>query len=74
LKHDATDHEGVLGGVAAVDRIEGRPLPFGYSPSVWNSIIEQAVRLRSDLEDGEVTDPVIETHALELRTLLRQYV
>jgi hypothetical protein len=74
LQHDATDHEGVLGGVAAVNRIEGRALPFGYAPSVWNDLLEQAMRLRSDLEDGEVSDPVIEEHALELRTLLRDYV
>jgi hypothetical protein len=74
LQRDATDHDGVLGAVAAVNRVEGRRLPFGYSPSVWNDLVEQAVRLRSDLEDGEASDPVIEEHALELRTLLRQYV
>ena len=74
LQHDATDHDGVLGAVAAANRLEARPLPFGYSPSVWNDLVDQARRLRSDLEDGEATDPVVEEHALELRTLLRQYV
>jgi hypothetical protein len=74
LQKDATDHEGVLGGVAAADRIEPRPLPFGFTPSLWKDIVGHAVALRSEIEDDAVGDGVIEDHARELRTLLRQYV
>ncbi len=74
LQKDATDHEGVLGGVSAADRIEVRPLPFGFTPSVWTSIVGHAVGLRAELEDDDIGDGVIEEHARELRTLLRQYV
>jgi len=74
LQHDATDHAGVLGVVDAVTKLEGRAMPFGYSPSVWDGLVAQAVAFRADLEDGEASDPTIEANALDLRTLLRQYV
>jgi len=74
LRKDATDHEGVLGGVSAAERIEGRPLPFGFAPSVWKGLVAQAVALRTELEDDSIADEVIEEHADELRTLLRQFV
>jgi hypothetical protein len=74
LQKGATDHEGVLGGISAANRIEARPLPFGFTPSVWIDIVSHAVGLRAELEDDSVADEAIEDHARELRTLLRQYV
>jgi hypothetical protein len=74
LQNDATDHAGVLGGVDAVDRIEGRPLPFGFGPALWNDIVGRAVALRSAIEDDAVDDLDLMDQARDLRTLLRQYV
>ena len=74
LQNDASDHAGVLGGVSAVDRLEGRPLPFGFGPALWNDIVAKAVALRSDIEDDSVADLDLMDHARDLRTLLRQYV
>ncbi|MGZ4683375.1 MAG: hypothetical protein ACXV8G_13025 [Acidimicrobiales bacterium] len=74
LQNDATDHAGVLGGVDAVNRLEVRPLPFGFGPALWQDIIAKAVALRSDIEDDAVDDLDLMDHARELRTLLRQYV
>ncbi len=74
LQNDATDHAGVLGGVDAVNRLEGRPLPFGFGPALWKDIVAQAVALRSDIEDDSVPDLDLMDHARDLRTLLRQYV
>jgi len=74
LQNDATDHTGVLGGVDAVNRLEGRPLPFGFGPALWQDIIAKAVALRADIEDDEIEDDELMDHARELRTLLRQYV
>jgi hypothetical protein len=74
LKKSATDHEGVLGVVSAADRLDGRPLPFGYVPSVWNDIQERAARLRSGLDDDETDDEELEEQADELWATLRNYV
>ncbi|MGZ4711272.1 MAG: hypothetical protein ACXWBN_21220, partial [Acidimicrobiales bacterium] len=74
LQNDATDHAGVLGGVDAVNRLEVRPLPFGFGPALWQDIIAKAVALRSDIEDDAVDDLDLMDHARDLRTLLRQYV
>jgi len=74
LQKDANDHEGVLGAVSAADRIERRPLPFGFTPSVWTNIVGAAVALRSAFDDEAIDDDAIEEQARDLRTLLRQYV
>jgi len=74
LQSDATDHTGVLGGVDAVNRLEGRPLPFGFGPALWQDILAKAVSLRADIEDDSVDDLDLMDHARDLRTLLRQYV
>ncbi len=74
LQNDASDHAGVLGGVDAVNRLEERPLPFGFGPALWNDIVAKAVALRSDIEDDSVADLDLMDHARDLRTLLRQYV
>jgi hypothetical protein len=74
LKKSATDHEGVLGLVAAADRLDGRPLPFGYVPSVWNDLQERTARLRAGLDDDESDDEELEEQADELWAALRNYV
>jgi hypothetical protein len=74
LQNDATDHAGVLGGVDAVNRLEGRPLPFGFGPALWNDIVAQGVALRAAIEDDAVDDLDLMDQARALRTLLRQYV
>jgi len=74
LQKDATDHEGVLGAVGAADRIEHRPLPFGFVPSVWKDIVGAAVALRAAIDDEVIDDDALEEQARQLRTVLRQYV
>ena len=74
LHNNPRDADGILGAVAAADRIEGRSLPFGYEPRVWNGLIERSLRLKSMLEDDEVPDDLITEDATDLRSLLRQYV
>ena len=74
LHNNPQDADGILGAVAAADRIDGRSLPFGYEPRVWNNLIERTLRLKSMIEDDQVADELIVQDATELRTLLRQYV
>ena len=74
LQKDATDHEGVLGVVAAADKLGTRSLPFGYTPSLWKGIVDEARALRDQREDDTTDDPTIEEHARELRAQLRDYV
>jgi hypothetical protein len=74
LKNHARDHEGVLGLVRAADAIAGVPVPFGFAPAVWTDIVGQAERLRAGIENDEHSDELIEEHAEELRSLLRNYV
>jgi hypothetical protein len=74
LKKNATDHEGVLGVVSAAARLEGRALPFGYVPSVWEEIQDGATKLRDDLDDDDVSDQELEDRAGDLWAMLRQYV
>ena len=74
LRKSATDHEGVLGVVSASERLDGRPLPFGYVPSVWKDIQARAGRLHDELDDDDTEDEVLEDQARELWVLLRQYV
>ncbi len=74
LKKSATDHEGVLGVVSSAERLDGRPLPFGYVPSVWKDIQTRAGRLRDELDADDAEDEELESQALELWALLRQYV
>ena len=74
LHNNARDADGILGAVAAADRIEGRSLPFGYEPRVWNGLIERSLRLKSMIEDDAVSDELITQDATDLRSLLRQYI
>jgi hypothetical protein len=74
LHNNPQDADGILGAVAAAERIEGRSLPFGYEPRVWNGLIERSLRLKSMLEDDAVSDELITADATEFRALLRQYI
>jgi hypothetical protein len=73
LMHDPEDHEGVLAAVDAARWAEALPLPFGFTPAVWNDLVGQAKALRRALE-GDADDQEIMDRATTLRTLLRQYV
>ena len=73
LHNNAHDADGILGAVAAAERLDGRSLPFGYEPRVWNGIIGRSLRLKSMLEDDAVSDELIVEDATDLRALLRQY-
>jgi hypothetical protein len=74
LHKNPKDADGILGAVAAAERLNGRSLPFGYEPRVWNNLLERTLRLKSIIEDDAVADDLIIEDATELRTLLRQYV
>jgi hypothetical protein len=74
LKKSATDHEGVLGLVSSAGRLDGRPLPFGYVPSVWKDIQTRAGKLRDELDADDSEDEALEDQARELWAMLRQYV
>jgi hypothetical protein len=74
LQKHASDHQGVLGAVAAANRLEGRALPFGYEPGVWNEIQADAVSLRADIEGDGLTDIELQLRAKAVRELLRDYV
>jgi hypothetical protein len=50
LMHNATDHDGVLGLVAAAASAEEMRVPYGFSPAVWRDIVGQAVHLKGLLE------------------------
>lgn len=74
LHNNPRDADGILGAVACADRLDGRSMPFGYEPRVWNDIRERSLRLKSMLEDDAVADELIAEEATDFRTLLRQYV
>ncbi len=74
LRRSATDHEGVLGLLAAAGPIEGTAIPFGFDPSVWAEIVGQTRRLRSALEEDSMTDEQIEMAAGEMRAFLHEFV
>jgi hypothetical protein len=74
LRKSATDHEGVLGVVSAAERLDGRPLPFGYVPSVWKDLQSRAGRLRDELDADDTEDEELEDQARELWVRLRQLV
>jgi hypothetical protein len=60
--------------VATADKLASRSLPFGYTPSLWKQIVDDARSLRDQIEDDETDDPTIEEHARDLRAQLRDYV
>ena len=64
----------MLGAVGAAERLADRPLPFGYVPSVWKGIQDDACGLRDDIEGDEATDDELQERASALRAVLRQYV
>jgi hypothetical protein len=74
LRHNAHDHEGVLGLVDAATAIETVRLPYGFEPTVWKRVVEGAASLRMALEADDTDDDAIEAEADEYRTLLREFV
>jgi hypothetical protein len=74
LTHNARDHEGVLGFVAASRSIVDIDLPFGFEPAVWTRIVEGAAALSDALDDDDVGDEDLEAQAGEYRALLREFV
>lgn len=76
LTHDPSDSEGVVSLVDASHAAEALPLPFGYSPPVWEELLERAAELRRLLETDEavVDDDAVVEAAIRLRSALRPYV
>lgn len=74
LAHNARDHEGVLGFIAAAEAIGSLRLPFGFDPAVWKRIVDGAAELNGALQDDAVPDEEVEEKAAEYRALLREYV
>ena len=59
------------------DTLEHAPLPFGFEPAVWRSIVEQAGGLRDGLtavDDGAWEDDEIIEAAGTLRDVIRPFV
>jgi hypothetical protein len=74
LMHDPLDHEGVLSLVDAARMAQTLPLPYGFSPAVWNDLVAQAQALRASLEVDDVDDEKIIDQATHLRATLRDFV
>lgn len=74
LMHDARDHQGVLSVVDAATAVETLALPYGFAAAAWRSVVEQAVVLRTAIEDDTTDDDTIREQARSLRLALRQYV
>jgi hypothetical protein len=74
LMHDALDPEGVLSFVDGAELAETLPLPYGFSPAVWDDIIGQVQALAGAIEADDVDDEEIVEQATKVRTTLRQYV
>lgn len=74
LHHHARDHEGVLGLVAATSAVERLPIPFGFTPQVWEDITARATALRDAVERDSLDDEAIEEEAARLRAVLRDLV
>ncbi len=79
LMKDPDDRDDSERLIAAADRAESLPLPYGFSPAVWSDIKSKAGELRGLLaadgsaEDEVDPDAVVEA-ARALRQTLRQYV
>ena len=59
------------------DTLEHAPLPFGFEPAVWRSIVEQATGLRDGLtsvDDGAWEDDEVIEVAGTLRDVIRPFV
>jgi hypothetical protein len=74
LQHNPEDADGVLGAVSAAERLAGRPLPYGYEPRVWESLLHEAAALKDALEGDEAGDEELAEQAKALRNRLRDYV
>lgn len=74
LTHNARDHEGVLGFVAAADLLAELRLPFGFEPTVWRRIVEGGAELKAVLEADQTDDEDVEERAGAYRSLLREFV
>jgi hypothetical protein len=76
LTHDPDDGNAVRTLTAAAERVEGLPVPYGFTPSDWKIIVTRSAALREMVEqeeDDADEDAVVEA-ATTLRTLLRSYV
>ncbi|MBA2282654.1 MAG: hypothetical protein H0W25_15700 [Acidimicrobiia bacterium] len=76
LCHDPADTEGVLAAADASRAMASMPVPFGFSPPVWNELNERAGELRRLLESEAelVDDAAVVEVATRLRAALRPYV
>jgi hypothetical protein len=83
LTHDPDDGNAVRTLTAACQRVEALPVPYGFTPADWRTIVERSAALREMVEREEdaetdeaeesAEDDVVEA-ATTLRTLLRSYV
>jgi hypothetical protein len=74
LRRNASDPDGVLQLVDAVERVGSMRLPFGFEPRVWDTIVARASELKAAIEGDEASDDDIEASADQLRALLSTLV
>jgi hypothetical protein len=74
LARNALDMAAARSLAEASERASTLRLPFGFSPTVWRSIIDRSAALTADLVSDDVDDDAIEETAAALRTTLRDYI
>jgi hypothetical protein len=74
LARNALDAAAARAVHAAAEQLATTRLPFGFAPEVWNSIVERASSLSTQIDDDEVDDDDLESDAAALRDTLRDYV
>ena len=76
LKNDPSDSEGTIAAADAARAMADMPAPFGFAPTLWGELVEQATELRRLLETETeiVDDEAVSDAATRLRSALRPYV
>jgi len=74
LRRDVRDADGVLEAVRHGRRLTEVRTPYGFAATSWRGLRDRASELVDMLEDGEVDDEELRSHAHELRDVLQRLI
>lgn len=73
LARDVTDPRGVLDALVSADELTDAALPFGFDPTAWGRVQDEASGLALMLRGNDTSDEEVEAHAARLRDSLRHW-
>jgi hypothetical protein len=74
LMKDAADADEAAALGAAREQASKLPVPYGFTPALWSSIVDRAEALQALLDADDIDEPATKQAARELRETLHQYV